>query len=103
MQYVDTTPFRLRAYALRRDWLPPTPDVGALIVFFVYEWFRCCRGSTTRYGYVARETGSEFRSPAAHQLPDKFAFIGQRVGFFRNVADISAAYKIFGPHIMRGE
>ena len=34
MQYIDTTPFRLRAYALRRDWLPPTPDVGALIVFF---------------------------------------------------------------------
>ena len=32
------------------------------------------QSTIARYGYVARETGSEFRSPAAHQLPAKFQF-----------------------------
>ena len=39
------------------------------------------QSTIARYGYVARETGSEFRSPTAHQLPAKFQFIGQRDNF----------------------
>ena len=54
--------FRLRAYALRRDSLPPTPDVGALIVLFVYEGFRRCAAPPPRYGYAARSAGSNRRS-----------------------------------------
>ena len=40
-----------------------------------------------RYGYVARFTGFEFRSPTAHQLPDKHLFINR---FSRNYDLISA-------------
>ena len=34
------------------------------------------QSTIARYGYVAHFTGSEFRSPTAHQLPDKFPFVG---------------------------
>ena len=79
MQHIKASLFRLRAYALRRDRLPPSPDVGALIVLFVYEGFgstrlaalacyalagRRCAAPPPRYGYVARFTGFEFRSLA---------------------------------------
>ena len=69
MQHIKSSLFRLRAYALRRDRLPPSPDVGALIVLFVYEGFRRCAAPPPRYGYVARFTGFECRSPAARQIP----------------------------------
>ena len=39
-----------------------------------FAQFCMTQSTIARYGYVARETGSEFRSPAAHQLPAKFQF-----------------------------
>ena len=77
MQHIKALLFRLRAYALRRDRLPPTPDVGALKVLFVYEGFgstrlaalacyalagRRCAPPPPRYGYAARSAGSNRRS-----------------------------------------
>ena len=53
--------------------LSPRPASGFRYLFGLYEWFRPprCRVSrfTTRYGYVARFTGSEFRSLALANCP----------------------------------
>ena len=53
---------RKRCNILRPHFLPPTPDVGALIVLFVYEGFRRCAAPPPRYGYAARSAGSNRRS-----------------------------------------
>ena len=58
MQHIKASLFRLRAYALRRDRLPPTPDVGALIVLFVYEGFGSTRlAALACYALAGRRWG----------------------------------------------
>ena len=52
----------------------PSTLVGVPVVFYSIPSVPPRGGSTLGYDSVARETGSEFRSPAAHQLPAKFQF-----------------------------